>query len=94
MEVSLMCNQQLNYELVIDDTNEQQKILNHDSLMYSNYQNSIAYRSIRFLQLIFLQSKTYIFRLICTSSRYTFHPSTLSAIFRTQLMQLIEMMNL
>ena len=25
MEVSLMCNQQLNYELVIDDTNEQQK---------------------------------------------------------------------
>ena len=23
MEVSLMCNQQLNYELVIDDTNEQ-----------------------------------------------------------------------
>ena len=42
MEVSLMCNQQLNYELVIDDTNEQQKILNHDSQMYSNYQNSIV----------------------------------------------------
>ena len=43
MEVSLMCNQQLNYELVIDDSNEQQKILNHDSLMYYNYKNSIAY---------------------------------------------------
>ena len=42
MELSLMCNQQLNYELVIDDTNEQQKILNHDSQMYSNYQNSIV----------------------------------------------------
>ena len=42
MEVSLMCNQQLNYELVIDDTNEQQKCFMTESYS-SNF--SIEIRS-------------------------------------------------
>ena len=41
MEVSLMCNQQLNYELVIDDTNEQQKCFMTESYS-SNFSIEIS----------------------------------------------------
>ena len=44
MEVSLMCNQQLNYELVIDDTNEQQKCFMTESYS-SNFSIEIRSKS-------------------------------------------------